>query len=151
MEPRTRTALAALAVFLGVAALAGAALLFPHAGQQAYGHAVVPADERPTNGDAPVYDYANLSTDARTAFDRARDEADGSALVYGSANRPPEFEYGERDVYYVATDDGRYRLVTWDAGPDALTAVRLGVKAVLGLGGLLALGAGALVLARRRA
>lgn len=130
---------ALVAVLVGLAVLGSPAVLLQFQEPVECANDVDPAsDAADVASSAPVFQYAELSPDARTAFDRAR-STPGSVTVTGDAC-PAEFEYGvDRSRSVVVQDDTRYVLTTYrnDLLPEVPIAA--GVLAYLGLA-LVALG-----------
>lgn len=138
----------------GVALVAGAFVLFPHAGDPAYVHTVEPiaADEVPA--EANVTNFSELSPEGQEAFRRSVESSDGTYVVREEADKPPEFFYSDyaewnRGIYVIRYEGEYYRLSTAAGG--GLGFVAYGIKLLLGLlGAGLAL-AGGVSLAREDA
>lgn len=117
-DPRAPAASALLvALFL----LASPLVLYPHAGQSQYDHSVERIDQSEVPEEVTVRQYEELSPAAQRAVDRAVADPEGSATVYGEANRPPEFFYSDHASYgngtYVIERGGTcYRLTTYAGG-----------------------------------
>jgi hypothetical protein len=133
----------ALAALLVAALLIATPLyLFPHAGQSAYHHSVERIDESEIPSEVDVRAYGNLSPAGQRAFDAALAAPDGTAVVHGEADRPPEFFYSDhadygRGIYVIEKDDRYYRLET-SAGGGFFAAGRFVVAALALLGGAVA-------------
>ncbi|MFB6080995.1 MAG: hypothetical protein ABEJ81_08360 [Haloferacaceae archaeon] len=140
---------AIVALLVAASLVAAPTVLFPHAGQPEYYHSVERIDAGQVPDGVTVRRYENLSPAGKRAFDAALDAPDGSAVVYGAANRPPEFFYSDYADYgqgiYVIEKEGRYyRLETFAGGGffpvDLLAAAALalvgGAVAVVGVAGL---------------
>jgi len=111
----------AAALLVAAVLVASPLVLYPHAGQTAYDHSVEPIDRSEVPEEVVVRDYADLSPEAQAAVDAALADPDGSATVYGEANKPPEFFYSDyadygRGIYVIEKDGGLYRLTTAAAG-----------------------------------
>jgi len=112
----------AVAALLVAVLLVGTPLyLFPHAGQAEYHHSVERIDEGEIPPEVEVRHHANLSAAGQRAFDAALADPDGSAVVHGEANRPPEFFYSDyadygRGIYVVEKGGEYYRLETYAGG-----------------------------------
>lgn len=122
---------ALLALLVGLAVLASPALLLQFQAPTECANSVDPGPA-PAEASAPVFQYEDLSPDAKRAFDRAR-SAQGSVTVTGS-DCPEEFEYSpQRQRYEIVRDDSRYVLTTYanDLLPEVPIAA--GVLAFLGL------------------
>lgn len=105
---------------LGIALLlvANPLFLFPHAGQSAYDHSIEQVEQSEVPAEADVLQYESLSPEAKAAI---RDARNGDGVVYGEANRPPEFFYSDyselnQGLYYVEQDGSYYRLYTYAGG-----------------------------------
>ncbi|MEF8869114.1 MAG: hypothetical protein V5A85_11400 [Haloarculaceae archaeon] len=137
-----RDAIGPVLALLGVAALLGAFLLYPHAGQTGGYHSVERVDAAEVPDEESVLDYGELSPEARDAFRRAVEAPDGDAVVWGASNLPSEFRYSdEESTYYVRYEGVLYLLVTGAAGSGPLGVVQLAVKGLLGVVGVGLLGA----------
>lgn len=105
---------------LGVALLlvANPLFLFPHAGQPVYSHSIEQVSESEVPAEADVLQYEALSPEAKAAI---RDARTDDGVVYGEANRPPEFFYSDytslnQGLYYVEQDGSYYQLYTYAGG-----------------------------------
>ena len=117
-DPRTPS-LAALLVALAL--LVSPLVLYPHAGQDEYDHSVERIDESEVPEEVTIRRYENLSAEAQRAVDRAVAAPDGSATVYGEANKPPEFFYSDyadygRGIYVIEKGGTYYRLTAFASG-----------------------------------
>jgi hypothetical protein len=66
---------------------------------------------------APVVPFTDLSPSAQSAVKRAIASPDGRHTVYGKADWPERFSYGDSVSRYVVNDDGAYyRLETYASG-----------------------------------
>lgn len=80
---------------------------------------------------APRYDFSDLSPNAKAAFLDALHAPDGSAAVYGSGNRPPEFSYGDVTGWYFVRYQGEYyELESHDGGGALFRTARFGLFAL---------------------
>jgi hypothetical protein len=109
------------ALLVAVALLASPFVLYPHAGQSQYDHSVERIDQNEVPEEVTVRQYEDLSPEAQRAVDRALADSDGSASVYGEANRPPEFFYSDyadygNGIYLIQKDEAYYRLTTYAGG-----------------------------------
>lgn len=109
------------ALLVALALLVSPLLLYPHAGQAEYSHSVERIDQSEIPDEVDVRQYESLSPEAQRAVDRAIAAPDGSATVYGAANRPPEFFYSDyadygRGIYVIEKGGAYYRLTTFAGG-----------------------------------
>jgi len=89
------------------------------------------SDVQDVDASAPVYEYQELSPEAKRAFDRAR-SAEGSVTTDDGAC-PEEFDYGvDRGQYVIVQGDSRYVLTTYD--DDLLPEVPIAAGSVAYLG-----------------
>ncbi len=122
---------------LGLAALVGAVVLYPSAGQTGGYHSVERVEASELPADAEVLAYGELSSGAREAFRGALDAPDGSTVVWGASNLPSEFRYSDEEAYYYVRYEGtNYLLATGQAGAGPLGVVQLVVRGLLGVTGL---------------
>jgi len=54
-----------------------------------------------SSGHVTHYDYENMSSDAQSIFDRARE--DGDYQFYDASDDPPEFEYSDEAQFYTVS------------------------------------------------
>lgn len=123
---------ALVALLVGLALLASPVVLLQFQEPAECMNSVEPADDADVSGSAPVFQYDELSPDAKRAFDRARG-AGQSVAVYGD-RCPAEFTYSAgQEQYVVVEDDTRYLLRTYanDLVPEVPIAG--GLLAFLGL------------------
>lgn len=102
-------------VFLvaGLAIAAAGFVVVPHPGAAESHHTVeqTTEDEVPERFDVTLFD--ELSSEAKTAFERALTN-DGRHTAYGDANRPPEWRYTDNAGYYYVRYEGSvYEVVTF--------------------------------------
>lgn len=134
--PVARPALVAL--LLGFALLASPAGLLQFQEPTECRNAVTPAESVEIDGSEPVFQYDELSPDAKHAFDEAQG-AGQSVAVYGD-RCPDEFTYSaSQERYVIVEGDSRYLLRTYagDLIPEVAIAAGL-----LGMFGLVLLGIG---------
>ena len=114
MDVPTRSRMVGLVLIAAGVAVVLAAVLVYHPGQPAYEHHVHQADRDDRVAGMTVYNYTDLSPEARDAFQRAL-ENDGEATVYGEAARPPDWEYGGDYATYVFVryEGSLYRVQTY--------------------------------------
>jgi hypothetical protein len=127
----SRSALVAL--LIGLALLVSPALLLQFQEPAECANSVAPAtDSAYTGSVVSVYQYENLSPNAKRAFDRAQ-SAGSSVIVYGK-QCPDEFSYtADQHRYEIVKDGSHYILTTFanDLLPEVPIAA--GVLAFLGL------------------
>lgn len=116
---RRLPALFALAVALLL--LANPLYLYPHAGQPEYSHSIERIDASEIPDEAAVLNYTDLSPNAKRAVDKALASPDNDAVVYGEANKPPEFFYSDyaevgQGIYFIYKDGTYYQLTTYAGG-----------------------------------
>jgi hypothetical protein len=135
--------LPAVLASLGLLALLGAVVLYPHAGRTGGHHSVERIEASEVPADAEVLASGDLSREAREAFQKALDAPDGDAVVWGASNLPSEFHYSDEEGYYHVRYEGAYYLLsTLQAGAGPVGVVQLGVRGLLGVAGVGLLGAG---------
>lgn len=125
---------ALVALLIGLTLLASPALLLQFQEPNECANYVEPVtDAEQREAITAVFQYEELSSDAKRAFDRAR-AAGNSVIVYGE-QCPAEFSYtADQKRYEIVKDDSRYILTTYanDLLPEVPIAA--GVLAFLGLG-----------------
>jgi hypothetical protein len=143
-----RSSLPSLAlVVLAVGVVAAGWQAFPYPGATEYHHSVERVEPADVPDEADVLRVADLSPDARRAFDAARDAADGHAVLYGPQrwDPPPEFFYSDHQslgqgIYFLRDDGTYYRLDTWAGGAFPTVEVAFFAGFVLVAGGLAGVG-----------
>jgi hypothetical protein len=104
---------ALVALLVGVALLASPAVLLQFQEPAECMNAVDPAGSVKVDDSTPVFQYEDLSADAKRAFDRAQG-AGRSVAVYGD-RCPAEFTYSAgQERYVVVKNDSRYVLTTYE-------------------------------------
>lgn len=125
---------ALVALLVGLALLASPALLLQFQEPNECANSVEPVtDAEQREATTAIYQYNELSPDAKRAFDRAQ-AADSSVIVYGK-QCPAEFSYtAGQKRYEIVKDGSRYILTTYanDLLPEVPIAA--GILAFLGLG-----------------
>lgn len=125
---------ALVALLIGLTLLASPALLLQFQEPNECANAVDPVtDAEQREATTAVFQYDELSPDAKRAFDRAQ-AADSSVIVYGE-QCPAEFSYtADQKRYEIVKDGSRYILTTYanDLLPEVPIAA--GVLAFFGLG-----------------
>lgn len=123
---------ALVAILVGLALLSSPALLLQFQEPTECRNSVEPAADADVDGSTPVFQYEELSPDAKRAFDRAQD-ADLSVAVYGE-RCPAEFTYSAgREKYVVVKDETRYLLRTYAGDLLPEVPIAAGLLAFLGL------------------
>ncbi|MFC5368355.1 hypothetical protein [Salinirubrum litoreum] len=131
--------LATLVVLLVAVPLVAAPLVaFPTADQPTYVHDIEQIDEREIPADVTVQQYDDLSPEARQAIDSALASDDGTAVVRGEANEPPEFAYSDTTFwgdgrYAVEKNGEHYELTTYAAGGIDVSPITERLLQLLGL------------------
>lgn len=123
---------ALVALIVGLALLSSPALLLQFQEPAECMNDVDPVENAEVSGSTPVFQYEELSPDAKRAFDRAQG-AGRSVAVYGE-RCPAEFTYSAgQERYVVVKDETRYVLTTFanDLLPEVVIVA--GLLAVLGL------------------
>lgn len=125
---------ALVALLIGLALLVSPALLLQFQEPNECANSVEPVtDTEQREATTGVFQYDDLSQDAKRVFDRAQ-AADSSVIVYGE-QCPEEFSYtADQDRYEIVEDGSRYILTTYanDLLPEV--SIAAGVLAFLGLG-----------------
>lgn len=124
---------ALVALLIGLALLVSPALLLQFQEPNECANSVEPlTDAEQREGATEVFQYDELTRDAKRTFDRAQ-TADSSVIVYGE-QCPEEFSYtADQDRYEIVKDGSRYILTTYanDLLPEV--SIAAGVLAFLGL------------------
>lgn len=110
--------------------------LLSHASQSEYRHDIEPVSANEVPAEADVIRYATLSAQAKAAI---RDAQTEDGIVYGEANKPPEFFYSDyaslnHGIYYVKQNGTYYRLRTYAYSGPSLDRFLQWALVVLGLG-----------------
>ena len=126
-----RPAIAAL--LIGLVLLASPALLLQFQEPNECANSVDAATEtKDTGATASVFQYEELSPNAKRAFDRAQ-SADRSVIVYGE-QCPGEFSYtADQGRYEIVKDGSRYLLTTYANDLIPEVPIAAGLLAYLGL------------------
>lgn len=114
---------------------------YPHLGDAEYHHSIEPIDRTEVPAEATVYHFTDLSPQAQHAIRTVLGTEDGFVIIYGEANKPPEFTYNSHvwSTYFIEVEGSYYELGTvGDAGdglePLAFGAFLVGGAAVIGVG-----------------
>lgn len=93
-------------VVAGILALTGALILFPHAGVNSYGLSVSDYTSESVPEEATQYEFAEMSPEGQSAFQRAYRSPDGNVVLYGEENLPEEFTFGHYVPLFVVSYEG---------------------------------------------
>lgn len=118
MDRRLPALFALLVAFL---LLTSPLYLLPHAGQPEYYHSIERIDTSGIPENVTVLNYTDLSPEAKRAIDKAIASDDNDAVVYGEADKPPEFFYSDymevgHGIYFIHKDGTYYQLTTYAGG-----------------------------------
>lgn len=123
---------ALLALLVGLALVSSPAALLQFQEPTECQNSVQPAEGADVSESVPVYQYDELSAEAKRAFDRAQG-AGQSVAVYGD-RCPAEFTYSAgQEQYVVVKDDTRYLLRTYAGDLVPEVPIAAGLLAFLGL------------------
>jgi len=139
-----------IAFLIGILLLGGSFVFFPHNGQDGCWNNVQEIEESEISyRHESVFQYSQLSTDAKHAFEKARSSDDNTANVYGS-RCPDEFSYSDGWVYYAIDKNGTYYELETVADSGGLFPIDKTLNGLLIVSGIGSLLLGIIVLYRER-